>query len=65
MVVNKNHAIFRFSSTPACYIFSPFNCFRRIAMQILTHPLFSTMVMLTILSNCVFMTMRNAPEVTE
>ncbi|CAF4861906.1 unnamed protein product, partial [Rotaria socialis] len=65
VIINKNKAIFRFSATKACYIFSPFNCCRRIAMGILSHPLFSTLVMLTILTNCVFMTMRNAPEVNE
>ncbi|CAF3628000.1 unnamed protein product [Rotaria socialis] len=65
MVINKNHVIFRFSTTSACYIFSPFNCFRRIAIRILTHPLFSTMVMITILTNCVFMTLKNAPEINE
>ncbi|CAF4218965.1 unnamed protein product [Rotaria socialis] len=65
VVVNRSNAIFRFSATRACFIFSPFNCFRRLAIRILTHSLFSTLVMLTILSNCIFMTLRNAPEVTE
>lgn len=58
-------AIFRFSATSACFLFSPFNCFRHMAIRVLTHPLFSTIVMLTILTNCVFMTMKNAPEVNE
>ncbi|CAF4138409.1 unnamed protein product [Rotaria sp. Silwood2] len=65
VVINRNKTIFRFSATSACYIFSPFNCFRRVAIRILTHPLFSTLVMLTILTNCVFMTLKNAPEVNE
>ncbi|CAM4752984.1 unnamed protein product [Rotaria magnacalcarata] len=65
VIINKNKAIYRFSATKACFIFSPFNCCRRIAMGILSHPLFSTLVMITILTNCVFMTMRNAPEVNE
>ncbi|CAF3621273.1 unnamed protein product [Rotaria sp. Silwood1] len=65
VVINQNHTIFRFSATSACFIFSPFNCFRRLAIRILTHSLFSTLVMLTILSNCIFMTLRNPPEITE
>ncbi|CAF1517833.1 unnamed protein product [Rotaria sp. Silwood1] len=65
VVVDRSHTIFRFSATRACFIFSPFNCFRRLAIRILTHTLFSTVVMLTILANCIFMTLRNAPEVTE
>ncbi|CAF3087993.1 unnamed protein product [Rotaria sp. Silwood2] len=65
VVVNRNNTIFRFSATRACFIFSPFNCFRRLAIHILTHSLFSTVVMLTILTNCIFMTLRNAPEATE
>ncbi|CAF3598036.1 unnamed protein product [Adineta steineri] len=65
VVVNRNKTIFRFSSTPACFIFSPFNCFRRLAIRILTHSLFSTFVMLTILTNCIFMTLKNVPETNE
>ncbi|CAF2903870.1 unnamed protein product [Rotaria sp. Silwood2] len=65
MVINRNKTIFRFSSTPACFIFSPFNCFRRLAIRILTHSLFSTFVMITILTNCVFMTLKNVPETNE
>jgi membrane-bound metal-dependent hydrolase YbcI (DUF457 family) len=65
MVINRNKTIFRFSSTSACFIFSPFNCFRRLAIRILTHSLFSTFVMLTILTNCIFMTFKNVPEANE
>ncbi|CAF2943292.1 unnamed protein product [Rotaria sp. Silwood2] len=65
VVVNRNKTIFRFSSTPACFIFSPFSCLRRLAIRILTHALFSTFVMLTILTNCIFMTLKNVPETNE
>jgi membrane-bound metal-dependent hydrolase YbcI (DUF457 family) len=65
VVVNRNKTIFRFSSTPACYLFSPFNPLRRLAIRILTHSLFSTFVMLTILANCIFMTLKNVPETYE
>ncbi len=62
MVVNRNKTIFRFCSSPACFLFTPFNSFRRLAIRILTHSLFSTFVMLTILANCIFMTLKNVPE---
>jgi len=65
MVINRNKTIFRFSSSPACFLFSPFNCFRRLAIRILTHSLFSPFVMLTILTNCVFMTLKHPPEINE
>ncbi|CAF1576104.1 unnamed protein product [Rotaria sordida] len=39
--------------------------FRRLAIRILTHSLFSTLVMLTILTNCIFMTLKNVPEMNE
>ncbi|CAF3828874.1 unnamed protein product [Rotaria sordida] len=65
VVINRNNTIFRFSATSACFIFSPFNYFRRLAIRILTHSLFSTLVMLTILTNCVFMTLKNPPEMNE
>jgi hypothetical protein len=65
VVINRNDTIFRFSSTSACFIFSPFNCFRRLAIRILTHSLFSTLVMLTILTNCIIMTRKNVPEMIE
>ncbi len=64
-MINRNKRIFRFSSTRSCFIFCPFNCIRRLAIRILTHSLFSTLVMLTILTNCIFMTRQNLPETIE
>ncbi|CAF4103833.1 unnamed protein product, partial [Rotaria sordida] len=37
----------------------------RLAIRILIHPLYNTLVMLTILTNCVFMTFKNVSEVNE
>ncbi|XP_064019856.1 sodium channel protein type 2 subunit alpha-like [Pogoniulus pusillus] len=65
IVLNKGKTIFRFSATPALYLFSPFNIIRRIAIKILVHSLFSMLIMLTILANCVFMTWSNLPEWTK
>uniref|UniRef100_A0A8D2P3J5 Sodium channel protein n=1 Tax=Zosterops lateralis melanops TaxID=1220523 RepID=A0A8D2P3J5_ZOSLA len=44
VVLNRGKTLFRFSATPALYILSPFNLFRRIAIKILIHsyPFFIT-----------------------
>ncbi|XP_061583536.1 sodium channel, voltage gated, type VIII, alpha subunit b isoform X1 [Cololabis saira] len=62
IVINKGKTIFRFSATPSMYIISPFNLFRRIAIKILIHSLFSMIIMCTILTNCIFMTFSDPPE---
>ncbi|XP_020500771.1 sodium channel, voltage gated, type VIII, alpha subunit b isoform X3 [Labrus bergylta] len=62
IVINKGKTIFRFSATPSLYIISPFNLFRRIAIKILIHSLFSMIIMCTILTNCIFMTFSDPPE---
>ncbi|XP_042730541.1 sodium channel protein type 2 subunit alpha-like isoform X4 [Lagopus leucura] len=65
IVLNKGKTIFRFSATSALYLLSPFNVIRRVAIKILVHSLFSMLIMLTILTNCVFMTWRKLPEWTK
>ncbi|XP_061779625.1 sodium channel protein type 8 subunit alpha-like isoform X3 [Nerophis lumbriciformis] len=62
IVINKGKTIFRFSATPSLYIISPLNLFRRIAIKILIHSLFSMIIMCTILTNCIFMTFSDPPE---
>ncbi|XP_027013080.2 sodium channel, voltage gated, type VIII, alpha subunit b isoform X1 [Tachysurus fulvidraco] len=62
IVLNKGKTLFRFSATPSLYIISPFSLFRRIAIKILIHSVFSMIIMCTILTNCVFMTLSNPPE---
>ncbi|XP_021421469.1 sodium channel protein type 8 subunit alpha isoform X5 [Oncorhynchus mykiss] len=62
IVLNRGKTIFRFSANPALYIISPFNLFRRIAIKILIHSLFSMIIMCTILTNCIFMTFSDPPE---
>ncbi|XP_035254057.1 sodium channel protein type 4 subunit alpha B [Anguilla anguilla] len=61
IVITKGNTIFRFNAEPACYLLSPFSIVRRGAIRVLIHSLFSLFIMLTILSNCVFMTMSNPP----
>ncbi|XP_048110700.1 LOW QUALITY PROTEIN: sodium channel, voltage gated, type VIII, alpha subunit b [Alosa alosa] len=62
IVLNKGKTIFRFSATPSLYIISPFSIFRKIAIKILIHSLFSMIIMCTILTNCVFMTFSDPPN---
>ncbi|XP_025027460.1 sodium channel protein type 1 subunit alpha-like [Python bivittatus] len=62
IVLNKGKTIFRFSATPALYMLSPFSTLRRISIKILVHSLFSMFIMFTILTNCVFMTLKEPPE---
>ncbi|XP_075767883.1 sodium channel protein type 4 subunit alpha [Pelodiscus sinensis] len=61
IVLNKGKAIFRFTATPALYVLGPFNPLRRGAIKVLIHSLFSMFIMITILANCVFMTMSDPP----
>ncbi|ODM88181.1 Sodium channel protein para, partial [Orchesella cincta] len=64
VIVTKKKDIFRFSATDAVYLLSPFNPVRRVAVAVLTHGLFSLVIITTILSNCMVMIMPSSP-VTE
>ncbi|XP_017493920.1 PREDICTED: sodium channel protein type 2 subunit alpha-like, partial [Rhagoletis zephyria] len=55
-VISKSKDIFRFSATKSLWILDPFNPIRRVAIYMLVHPLFSFLVILTILVNCILMT---------
>ncbi|XP_058261391.1 sodium channel protein type 4 subunit alpha A [Hemibagrus wyckioides] len=64
IIISKGNTIYRFNAESSCYFISPFNLVRRAAIRILIHSypwLFSMFIMITILSNCVFMTMSNPP----
>ncbi|KAM9215118.1 sodium channel protein type 4 subunit alpha [Leptosomus discolor] len=63
IVLNKGKSIFRFSATPALYLLGPFHPIRRGAIKVLIHsyPCPLMFIMITILTNCVFMTMSNPP----
>uniref|UniRef100_A0A4W4FUA4 Sodium channel protein n=1 Tax=Electrophorus electricus TaxID=8005 RepID=A0A4W4FUA4_ELEEL len=66
IVISKGNTINRFNAEPACYILNPFNPIRKATIRILIHsyPLnaHNMFIMVTILSNCVFMTMSNPPQ---
>uniref|UniRef100_A0AAZ1WZ29 Sodium channel protein n=1 Tax=Oreochromis aureus TaxID=47969 RepID=A0AAZ1WZ29_OREAU len=63
IVLSKGNVIYRFNAEPACYLLSPFNPLRILDKKIfLTNTtLFSLFIMVTILTNCVFMTMSDPP----
>ncbi|XP_058040067.1 sodium channel protein type 4 subunit alpha isoform X2 [Ahaetulla prasina] len=61
IILNKGKTIFRFTATPALYMLDPFHPIRNGAIKVLIHSLFSMFIMITILANCVFMTLSNPP----
>ncbi|XP_062604338.1 sodium channel protein type 4 subunit alpha B-like isoform X1 [Saccostrea cucullata] len=61
VVVGKDMTIYRFSATNALYLLSPFNPIRRGALYVLVHPLFSALIIITIIVNCAFMAMTEQP----
>ena len=60
----KNY-IHRFSASRSCFLFSPWNPLRRIAIYLSTHPYFDYVVMTTILLNCIFLAMTDPVETAE
>lgn len=67
VVISKGKDIFRFSASKSLYVLDPFHPVRRVAIYMLVHPLFSFLVIVTILVNCVIMTLppNDAIEQTE
>ncbi|CAG0880165.1 unnamed protein product [Cyprideis torosa] len=63
VVISKGKDIFRFSSTSSLWTISPFNPLRRTALYILVHPLFSILIISTILANCILMSMTPTPKI--
>ncbi|KAM8843860.1 sodium channel protein type 4 subunit alpha B isoform 2-T4 [Spinachia spinachia] len=61
IVLGKGSIIYRFNAESACYLLSPFNPLRTVAIRILIHSLFSLFIMVTILANCAFMTLSDPP----
>uniref|UniRef100_A0AAX7TY27 Sodium channel protein n=1 Tax=Astatotilapia calliptera TaxID=8154 RepID=A0AAX7TY27_ASTCA len=63
IVLSKGNVIYRFNAEPACHLLSPFNPLRILAIKVLIHsyPLRYLFIMVTILTNCAFMTMSDPP----
>ncbi|XP_034448726.1 sodium channel protein type 4 subunit alpha B isoform X2 [Hippoglossus hippoglossus] len=62
IVLSRGNIIYRFNAEPACFLLSPFSRLRTFAIRILIHSLFSLFIMMTIMTNCVFMTMSDPPS---
>uniref|UniRef100_A0A3B3QQP8 Sodium channel protein n=1 Tax=Paramormyrops kingsleyae TaxID=1676925 RepID=A0A3B3QQP8_9TELE len=61
IVISRGNVINRFNAEPAFYMLSPLSIVRRIAIKILIHPVFTMVIMATIIANCVFMTLSDPP----
>ncbi|XP_045894468.1 sodium channel protein type 4 subunit alpha B-like isoform X1 [Micropterus dolomieu] len=61
IVLSKGNVLHRFSAERPCYLLSPFSPLRTVAIKILIHSFFSLFIMMTLLTNCVFMTMSDPP----
>ncbi|XP_068681874.1 sodium channel protein 1 brain-like isoform X2 [Montipora foliosa] len=61
---NKQY-VYRFHASDSLYIFSPRNKIRRFVLFLITHQYFELLILLTILTNCVFLAMSNPPEEAE
>ncbi|XP_004703967.2 sodium channel protein type 7 subunit alpha [Echinops telfairi] len=59
MVLNKNRTIFRFNATSTCCTLSPFNSIRRTLIKVLVHPFFRLFILISVLTDCIFMTKNN------
>lgn len=63
IVISKGKDIFRFSAEDALWVLSPFSPVRRVAIHILVHPLFSLIIITTILLNCFMMIMPSNAQI--
>uniref|UniRef100_A0A4W6EX08 Sodium channel protein n=1 Tax=Lates calcarifer TaxID=8187 RepID=A0A4W6EX08_LATCA len=64
IVLSKGNIIYRFNAEPSCYLLSPFKASNLKMMFLLflkMKTVFSLFIMVTILTNCVFMTMSDPP----
>uniref|UniRef100_UPI0037E91EBE sodium channel protein type 4 subunit alpha B-like n=1 Tax=Semicossyphus pulcher TaxID=241346 RepID=UPI0037E91EBE len=62
LVLGKGNLIYRFNSGSAWFLLSPLNQLRTAAIRVLTHSFFSLVVMVTILTDCVFMMIKDRPD---
>ncbi|XP_077739557.1 sodium channel protein type 7 subunit alpha isoform X2 [Canis aureus] len=60
MVLNKSRTIFRFNATWCT--FSPFSSTRRTTIKILVHPFFRLFILISVLIDCIFMSMTEMPK---
>ncbi|XP_067349069.1 sodium channel protein type 4 subunit alpha B-like isoform X2 [Channa argus] len=61
IVLGKGNFIHRFNAESSCFLLSPFSQLRTAAIKIHIHSLFRLFILMTILTNCVLMTMLYPP----
>lgn len=62
VIISRGRELTRFSASKALCLFGPFHPIRRIVLCILVHPIFNLLVMLTIVTNCILMTLKGSDQ---
>ncbi|XP_017403935.1 sodium channel protein type 7 subunit alpha isoform X2 [Cebus imitator] len=62
IVLNKNRTIFRFNAASILCTLSPFNCIRGTTIKVLVHPLFRLFILISVLTDCIFMSLTDLPK---
>lgn len=57
--------VFRFSKEKSLYLFGPLNAVRKAIIILVTNQFFELFILLTIIINCIFLALKNAPEEPE
>lgn len=63
VIISRGKELTRFSATKALYLLGPFHPIRRVVLYILVNPVFNLLVILTILTNCILMTIQGSEMV--
>lgn len=63
VIISRGKELTRFSAKKALYFFGPFHPIRRVVLYILVNPVFNLLVILTILINCILMTIQGSETV--
>ena len=63
VIISRGKELTRFSATEALCMLGPFHPIRRVVLYILVHPVFNLLVILTILINCILMTIQGSETV--
>lgn len=60
VIISRGKELIRFSATKSLCVLGPFHPIRRIVLCILVNPIFNLLVMLTIITNCILMTLKGS-----
>ncbi|XP_040827933.1 sodium channel protein type 7 subunit alpha [Ochotona curzoniae] len=62
IALNKNRTIFRFNAVSILCTLSPFSTVRGATIKVLVHPFFRYLILISVLTDCIFMSMSNLPK---